>query len=407
MTFFTDIRNKFKEEYSGRYLAHIVQAISIKHPEILRPFFPRGGKVLRCETEFLHSKKMNGSSQKDRFADLAIFEGDEPEPSVLVEIKAKDHRNLKHNNPQLEAYIRWAKEGKGRQIVVLTQYSLPEETRKIVNISGGAAREMSFLEFVNDKKFNQLRSSSDFVDHFYLYLQEQGLVMHKFSDSDIEALLSFLYGMFLPHAGGHGKVNAEMNSLNGPHVFANLLQNFKLVADGLYANRYGPAIDTARRPVMFVFSQQEYKGGSKLKDDDWSRHKIIDRNFKCGGSMFVYASSVVSSVGSRAYLVYGLQLRILDGKEQKGFSVWPFAEIKTPGIKGWQCVYSKEILSATKKGKLSRLCGLLSDPIKLEQLLFVPMRDVVKEVLALDGPKKTTSGKEFRAKVSALQKSLK
>ncbi|NML44448.1 hypothetical protein HHL11_11850 [Ramlibacter sp. G-1-2-2] len=285
--FFAQIQGKFTRtlgdekgpDFQGRYIGHILHALSLHRPRIL-DCLPTDvdRKPARCEPEFRYSKG------KERIADLAVFAEGEAAPFLLVEIKAADGANTAHNHPQLKAYAKWANEAPAgqRHVVVLTQYPLPAETRAIIASSGGALLECSIGSFA--RALARTSGGSELTGTFLEYLYSKGLVMTPLDAQDMEALHTFLAFSFLPHLGGQGRVTSSERVTNGPKAFATIVQNWQLLS-GHYADLLRKKGAVVRNPVVKFVAEQR-GGGSRKTGGHWALYSryAADRGTKKGGN---------------------------------------------------------------------------------------------------------------------------
>lgn len=320
-SFFTDIQNKFSQafrgdeashlsDFQGRYLGHIIHAVAQKHPALLQALLEgKGGRVTHCEPEYRYSLTVL------RYADLALFRGDEATPFALVEIKANDGVNSEHNDSQLDDYISWAKQRgtHGRKIIVLTQYPLPFSTREKIKEHPGVTFELSVSKFADAVRcLPDKTKKSELVGMLLQYLLEKGLVMAPFTAGDISALHTFLIYSFLPHLSYHGKASSSERVANGPRAFSTLVQNWQLLSQRVAdSQRTSLGTEGKRRPVVKFVTRPKYLPKVDLTADGNPRES---QNKKDGGSWCIYAQTVLTQVGNRRlHLEYGLELSIEKG----------------------------------------------------------------------------------------------
>ena len=259
-TFFTAIQNKFKADYHGRYLGHIIEQIAEVRPEVVTPILknaPLTRKVTSKSMEQIVSAEVHYTDTDDkdprRLADLEIsLSGGGHLARILVEIKMLD----KFLPGQLEAYAKWAMcrtNSEDRAVVVLTAYPIDKEANSFIDANKKVLRHMylSDLTLGLDASTN----NSELIQLFKSYLYEQGYAMYELkkenNDTDYKALLSFLVLNFLPHQSGYGKVSGSVKISRGPVVFSEIVKNWQLISDRLASH-----LNFTRSPTVRYVPQQ-------------------------------------------------------------------------------------------------------------------------------------------------------
>jgi len=219
-SFFSAIKSKFSAKFDGRYLALVLQEIGNRHPKPLIAFICkvltlpiRQFQRARFQTEY-RFKGLSGP----RFADLAVFVGNEEEPRVLIEIKYFDKPQLGIGTKpaQLEDYVTWKESSRrdSRNVMIIS--------REAINAKGIANR--SWGELARHLKVNH--QQSDLIKMLIDYLEEEGVVMQ---DIDQRSLVGF----FKRTLCGPKGVTMLANNLRGPAEFSSVLQNMRLLCTPL------------------------------------------------------------------------------------------------------------------------------------------------------------------------------
>jgi hypothetical protein len=303
--FFSHIQGKFgalasdrkTSDFQGRYVAEIIQSVAQQQPWILLPFVPGCRNTeLRCTTKYEYAD--------GRWADLAIFSGDEMEARALVEIKAADIHNKRHNLGQLQTYAQWTAGPPARATTYLCHYPLPKYMRDLLDRADIALNEMSLGEYA--VQISKRTSQSELVRSFLEYLYFEGLALTPFDQSDMRALHTFLGFSFLPHVSGHKKLTSIDRVSDGPKIFAAIVQNWQLLAAS-HADRLRSKNKVSMRaPVVKYLSSPLYLANTALNNQNNSTYPR-----KVGGTWWIYARSVVSSHNGRnLYHEYGLALSV-------------------------------------------------------------------------------------------------
>lgn len=341
-SFFSDIQNKFTQaftpgssnlsDYQGRYVGHLIHAISQHRPSVLEVLAGRHhAGATRCEPEYRYSADVN------RIADLALFHEGAATPFALVEIKANDASNAEHNDSQLRDYLAWARQKgtTGRRVFVLTQFPLPSSTRKLLGQFPDLARELPLDRYAAALASRGELRDSELISMFLDYLRDKGLAMTPIQPADVSALHTFLAFSFLPHLAYQGRLTSTERVAGGPKVFAALVQNWQLLAGRVADSQRmaGGNQETRRsRPVVKFISNPLYAEGADLTEN-----ADVPQRFKKkqGGTWFIYARSVVDGVKSKGlYLEYGLELKISKGTRDDrspSFTVSLYSEFTQAG----------------------------------------------------------------------------
>lgn len=342
--FFSAIQGKFKSEYHGRYLGHVIEQVAAIRPEILVPLINiekfRAVKYIQSVSTEFRNKERNKNIQAEgaRVSDLCIeLCGDESKDSpvgfgkILVEIKVND---LFLEN-QLEDYIGWLECDKTqsalqeeRSVVLLTAYPLLSKERAKIKSKKGV-RHMYLSSFLDELRGLKIIPNSELLQIFSDYLVAEGYAMYQLvpniprpdEEEDYNALLSFMVLNFLPHQSGHGKVASTKKIARGPWVFSNLIENWQLVSD-----RVAAALDRPRKPTVRYFPEQEYdKEKSNPPQPSILQKRMRAREIK-GGGRYWMTSDIVLSEDLR--LEWGQCLEINSGAEAKPIGCELYAVVR-------------------------------------------------------------------------------
>ena len=118
---FSRIQGCFRETYSGRYLAYLLEELFRQTPqELSRALAKFGLKYSHKKDDWILSNgwRFPGKNQ-DRIADIAIL--DSSGPRVLVEIKDAD-AGKKENAAQIDDYLRYVEKHEGVEFLFLSRH---------------------------------------------------------------------------------------------------------------------------------------------------------------------------------------------------------------------------------------------------------------------------------------------
>ncbi|MBX9612270.1 MAG: PD-(D/E)XK nuclease family protein [Burkholderiales bacterium] len=340
-TFFSAIQGKFKADYHGRYMGHILEQIAQVRPEMMKPIIKKAplykgrpsrnvDQIVSTETRYLideitqaaNDKKtpppervarINSEELKNRQADIEItLTGNEYSARIVVEIKIDD----KFHSGQLDDYIKWASlrtATEDRAVVVLTAYPLEPQTLSDIEKNSKYISHMYLSELIDD--ISASKNDSELISIFKNYLIEKSYAMYQLQknndDLDYKALHSYMVLSFLPHASGHGRVSKSENIARGPVVFSNLVQNWQLIS-----NRLAAELNLPRNPTVRYYPQQvtrELIIDSNLSEANILKFRKKARDNKEWGRYWLCADCVIPKTGLR--LEWGQILQIKNGNE--------------------------------------------------------------------------------------------
>jgi hypothetical protein len=329
-TFFSAIQNKFKAEYHGRYLGHVLEAIAGETPQIFWPIIrqsslrSRWRKLLQLNVSSeVRYEKNEVKGAKHRRADLEISISD-LSSRVLVEIKVHDH----FGEGQLESYIQWAKnrQFEQRAVVVLTAFPLDAISFSVIQKNCDVISHMYLSEFAS--RLVKFDISSELINLLHRYFREEGYSMYQlngdFDSPDYRALKSFMALSFLPHLSGHKKAATEDRIAHGPVVFSRFIHNWQLVS-----KRLATYLSLKRAPTIRYYPEQSLQALSKNSTTP-SPGSILTarrnaRNNKVWGRYWLTAECVLN--GKR--LEWGLILQIQHGNKNESIECGVFSLVKT------------------------------------------------------------------------------
>lgn len=298
-SFFSAIQGKFKAEFHGRYLGHILEQLAAVRPESMRPILraaPLTKAVARGTDQAVYTESdYLGTGTADRRADLEIALSREGYSGrVIVEIKMLDS----FLPGQLDDYIKWARaraEDDDRAVVVLTAFPIEAGAAQTILANQDVIRHMYLSDLA--KGIDGLAGESEIVGLFRDYLSEEGYSMYELTqaadNADVKALHSFMVLNFLPHASGHGKVSTNGKISRGPEVFGRLVQNWQLISA-----RVGTALKLDHRtPTVRYFAEQTSKEAERITSIDMKGAHVLDvrrsvRDDKLWGRYWIFAESV-------------------------------------------------------------------------------------------------------------------
>lgn len=321
-TFFSAIQGKFKAEFHGRYLGHILEQIAATRPEVIDPILKRALKKMpsrwavrsvSTETNYLFSgnHSLDAEEIARRQADIEIsLTEDSYSARVIVEIKMMD----KFLDGQLEQYIDWAQRRnddkcrEDRAVVVLSAYPLDVKSQLLIDDNPSYISHMYLSDLAND--LNGSIENSELISLLKEYLTEEGYAMYQLPDdkdgSDYRAFHSFMVLNFLPHESGHGKVATQEKISRGPLIFSHLVQNWQLVSE-----RLAYLLKFKRIPTIRYFPQQA--GSTNFDGDDFLESKRMIRKQKEWGRYWLSADCVCEK---GLNVEWGQILEIRKGSEQ-------------------------------------------------------------------------------------------
>ncbi|WP_291936227.1 hypothetical protein [Limnohabitans sp.] len=326
MNIFSEFQSKFPSKYSGQYIQEIIKSIanfelkSLDHgvPLVIKPFFKTLGINIRGVTDLTVESEIPFSGQsQDRRADLIVrfIDINKKAVSIFIEIKVDDQiiKAKKNTNElvatdQLDDYFSWlgAPVDEIRYFILFTAHPI-KANHKVKIENKNTTRHLyfgSYHELLADKSRNSDSMMAIFLD----YLKEEGYVMYKPQENDIDDFLSFMTLNFLPHASGHGRVVSERKIANGPIVFSKLVKNWQLISGRINAklNSKGvPAVRYLPEQVTTILPS------SKNLINNFTQHRIKMRNQREFGRMWLISEVVFS--GTRSRISWGLVYSILKG----------------------------------------------------------------------------------------------
>jgi hypothetical protein len=285
INFFSALKGKFSAEFDGRYLALILQEIGNRHPKPLISFICEVldlplRKFQRAHFQTEYQFRGSGST---RFADLAVFAGEDDEPCVLIEIKYFDKPQVGNDTKpaQLKDYVAWKKSIKG-------------DSRSVMIIS----REMIIEDGIANRRWRQLarhlkqyHKQSDLIDMLVDYLEEEGVVMRSIES---KSLLGFFKRILCGPKGS----SVLANNLKGPLEFSSLLKNMRLLSVP-FDRHFKAAWSSAGKKVDDDYSKSsriatiDYVIQNRCNTNDINKlldeKNIVTQSAKDGGVVTVFA----------------------------------------------------------------------------------------------------------------------
>lgn len=324
--FFLEIQHKFKEKYEGRYLADILEAIAITHPEVVHPIIEKaplkkknGHKKPEISVlkEFLYQKNPGSDDDKKR-ADLRIQIDSSAE--IVIEIKIDDG----FLDGQIEKYIKWARKreenGEDRAVVILTAHPLDLRIKDIIDQNKAFVCHMYISDF--SERLKNLGLNSELIQIFIGYLSDKGYSMYKLpadDTSDYKSLLSFMVLNFLPHNPGHNKVATIERIANGPIIFSSIVKNWQIVSHRLAA-KYKKRVPTIRyfpeQGIAIANHDEPQTPSYPLSSENMLSTRRKMREGKTWGRYWFTADFTFKHEDIEYYLEWGqiLEIKINDNK---------------------------------------------------------------------------------------------
>lgn len=301
-SFFTRIQGKFDAEYSGRYIATIMEEVANSNDIVLKALFNNqsGLKGCRLETEW----RFDGL-KKGRIADLVVL-NNENNPLLLVEIKFRDHKS-EANHAQLRDYLRYCKNNKNVQFLCLTAFHLKQEDETLLE----KEQLMLFTDYAS-KLILANRKNDPVVSLLIEYFREQGLVMQNID----KVLLKKLMIKFFRNNKGAGKQQKNADMIEGiPNTLSALMKNMEIVSSeiqSLMGNVRSGSVSFEIHP-KYIISNAFIE---ESKPINRSRKLIPKREQRDGGMLIIYSNCSINrsgdSKGNRDWLEiqFGFDLKI-------------------------------------------------------------------------------------------------
>lgn len=293
-SFFSNIQSLFSAQYHGRYLGLILQEIGRRHTRLLGRFVldscgiaNRSPDSIRIVAEF-EFRTIRGK----RRADLAVFDGDSPEPFVLIEIKYYDKPIPESGTKpaQLDDYRAWQRQEDGRVVLVLAREQIIAPTL-VVKRWNDLAR---YLKKVRSRH-------GELVSLLIDYLEGEGIVMQNI---DSKRVVPFMKRIVCSWAGS----GRAAGNLHGPAEFSKLLSNMKLTAEIFDPHFKSGAKDVESNIKAATVDFTFYVNVKKNKREE-DVLIVNDRN-RLGGDLWVYAQSSLTADGDWMRFQYGFSVKI-------------------------------------------------------------------------------------------------
>jgi hypothetical protein len=127
-SYISSIKNWFKTGYEGRHLELILLEIAKLRPEVMAGYLSKvlGIPASSFTCAHLQVEVPFQGQKSQRRADMAVFDGGEIEPFILIEIKYSDKplAETASRADQLDDYHYWKKKGRGRRHVLVLSREL-------------------------------------------------------------------------------------------------------------------------------------------------------------------------------------------------------------------------------------------------------------------------------------------
>lgn len=299
-SFFSKLKNKFKADYGGRYMAIVLGEIIRQSPEIAD---------LIWETK-LGLKKVKDFTVPEewrfpnkRRADLAILDSKHV-PLALLEVKYEDHKASK-TVAQIDDYLKYCDKKPQIPFLYLTRHLLPKKDSKI------AKQHLTYTQLL--RKLDKMKDKSPVVIMLYDYLKDEGGYMFEEVDNTNLQLLIVKSTAF-PHAAGFGRLNTrDRITTAAPGTFKTVLQNAAVISNRFYED-IGCDLFNQQPTVDYAFTTHlNTKKLSKFMKDG-SESIAVDKPKKVvvGGDLWAGAQGKFKNA-KRLYLKFGFSYALKVG----------------------------------------------------------------------------------------------
>ena len=249
--FFSLLKNKMKQDFGGRYVAHVIAECLFQNPEIAKSIWGILPSKFSIETEWGFGS---------RRSDLALINQENGEALALLEIKYEDHGDEK-NNEQLRDYIKYCNENR-IPFVYLTKFPPPARDYSLIK-----ERYLSYSEL--RKRLILADADSPVIDMLIEFLGEESFMYNEITNEDALQLL-MLRAVKSSHRHGFGRLNTYSRMTNDvPDIFNTVINNSAALGSMLYEKISFRDLDGCpeiriKRPVT-NFRFTPYFNAAKLK----------------------------------------------------------------------------------------------------------------------------------------------
>ena len=370
-SFFTRIQNKFSAEYSGRYVATIMEEVAQSNPAVVKALDVKGARLV---TEW--SFQIGG---KTRIADLAVLDK-EDNITMLIEVKFEDHKNPS-NHAQIKDYLKYIGKNNSILFLCMSAFRLLPEDQELLD------SEEQFLLFSNYvEKLNQQnqKKHDPAVKMLIDFFKERGMMMQ---DIDEKLMKKMMIRFFKPHKG-EGKQQGNRDMIEGiPSTLSALMQNIRIISydlQNIIGSRTSARIDFTLLPEFKIHESylESMKEDGKVHDEEdcydgknyivtpayWSRSG--KKAYRNGGTLYVYARhSFQSKSNYPASIDYGM-FCFVGGEQSAEIEIQLYSEIRGKKFDSYD--------ETEGKGKVN----ILSNRKKYSKGLLSVIRNAISELLS-------------------------
>ncbi len=316
--FFSRIKGLLKHDYGGRYLAIVLKEVLEEDSVIASCLI--GNKNIKNDSYYVQVEW--SFPDRNRIADLAIFDKISNEVIGLVEIKYEDEKSL-GTDKQLDDYLDYCKIHK-ISFTYLTKNIPPKaDFKKITNNYISYAKLVHRIENKNKISYAGKMLCS--------FLREEGYVFDNRID-ETALLLLMVNSLSFTNRHGFGQLNTlKRVTKDVPAVFGAVLSNTSVLASRFYEDKAfeifkkSPRIDYKFTPSFDIEKTQKRISALVEKGEEYS---TINKKEIVSGSFYSFANLKLPGEGPWLYLCLGYEFEVtVNSNQKKPINCYLFAEL--------------------------------------------------------------------------------